>query len=172
MIPHKTCTKCVQSKPLDQFYKKKQLRDGYTPSCKACIKIYSEKYRSEYRDVIHQREQKRNRNRGSDYYSNRHKKRYANPIQKSRIQIRARLGRQKRRAILVDAGTYTNVEWDQLCANYDHCCLCCGERRPLTADHIVPLSKGGANTIDNLQPLCQSCNSSKGNRRQTDYRPA
>lgn len=66
-------------------------------------------------------------------------------------------------------GKYTVSEWRKLCAQYDYRCLCCNERKKLTADHIVPISKGGGNSIDNIQPLCQSCNSRKG-ARTIDYR--
>jgi 5-methylcytosine-specific restriction endonuclease McrA len=69
------------------------------------------------------------------------------------------------------AGSYTLQEWKDLCAKYDHRCLKCGRTdRPLSVDHIIPLSCGGSHRIENLQPLCRNCNSSKGTKR-TDYRP-
>lgn len=33
----------------------------------------------------------------------------------------------------------------------------------MTIDHIIPKSKGGPNSLDNYQPMCQPCNSLKGN---------
>lgn len=41
-------------------------------------------------------------------------------------------------------------------------CKHCGSHQNLRADHIFPESKGGPTTLDNLQTLCQSCNSVKG----------
>lgn len=37
----------------------------------------------------------------------------------------------------------------------------------LTKDHIVPKSKGGADHVDNLQPMCAECNARKGNHHDT-----
>jgi 5-methylcytosine-specific restriction endonuclease McrA len=82
-------------------------------------------------------------------------------------------GDHKRRAILANAGTHTLAEWQAIKAKYDHRCLLCGLYEPfikLTVDHIVPLSKGGMNTADNLQPLCMGCNQHK-KTRDWDLRP-
>ena len=68
------------------------------------------------------------------------------------------------------AGSFTAQEWISLCEHFNHVCLCCGESKLLSADHIVPLSKGGSNFISNIQPLCRSCNSKK-KTRTIDYRP-
>jgi 5-methylcytosine-specific restriction endonuclease McrA len=82
-------------------------------------------------------------------------------------------GRQKtrkRRAIKKGQhDNFTRYEWDLLCKQYDYKCLKCMQQKPLTADHVVPLSWGGSDSIDNIQPLCQSCNSSK-NDSYVDYR--
>lgn len=77
----------------------------------------------------------------------------------------AKRRRHKRRALKKGAdGSFTLVEWELLKKQYGHRCPVCNRKEPkvkLTIDHIIPLLKGDSNYIENIQPLCQSCNSKK-----------
>jgi 5-methylcytosine-specific restriction endonuclease McrA len=66
-------------------------------------------------------------------------------------------------------GAYTSAQWIALCNKHHNRCVCCGKKRKLTADHVLPVSKGGSSNISNIQPLCGPCNSSKGTKT-TDFR--
>lgn len=61
-------------------------------------------------------------------------------------------------------GTFSVAEWKAIKEKYKYFCPACGLKEPeikLTVDHIIPLSRGGENTIDNIQPLCKTCNGRK-----------
>ena len=45
-------------------------------------------------------------------------------------------------------------------------CVRCGSRERLEYDHIVPVSRGGSNTVRNIELLCEMCNRSKGSEIQ------
>ncbi len=47
-------------------------------------------------------------------------------------------------------------------ARDDWTCQYCGSRTQLTVDHVVPRSKGGTSTWDNIVASCAPCNRRKG----------
>ena len=61
-------------------------------------------------------------------------------------------------------GQLTISGWQAILKAHDGACVECCSTKDIVIDHIVPLSRGGSNTLDNVQPLCRSCNSRNGNR--------
>ena len=70
--------------------------------------------------------------------------------------------RARRRALMIEAeGTFTPKEFSLKCKSFSNKCVYCGKKKPLGPDHVVPLAKGGNNTIENTLPSCKPCNSAK-----------
>ena len=61
-------------------------------------------------------------------------------------------------------------------ARDNHICRACGFGGSanfaafLDCDHIVAESRGGENTVDNLQCLCKACNGAKGDRFDRQFK--
>ena len=62
----------------------------------------------------------------------------------------------------------------QVISRDGHKCLSCGltqhDGAVLEVDHIIPVSLGGSDALDNLQTLCDRCNRGKSNRDDRDLR--
>jgi len=46
----------------------------------------------------------------------------------------------------------------------DYECQYCGSKKDLTMDHVIPRSKGGKDTWENLVACCTKCNLKKGDK--------
>lgn len=67
-------------------------------------------------------------------------------------RFKANNGRRRRAAKHASLGNFTAEEFEELCERYGDRCLRCGaEGVLLEADHVVPLSGGGADDISNIQ---------------------
>lgn len=86
-----------------------------------------------------------------------------------------RASKHRRRARIRSAGpSFTAAQWAELKHQYNYTCLCCKRREPeikLVPDHVIPLGPPGTGRIENIQPLCETCNKRKATKA-TDYRDA
>lgn len=185
IIPQKRCSKCGADKPLSDFSPGKS-------RCKACRAARMVEYRREkpdkHREWVEQNRERRKAQQAVWYLRHQEQEkerarswRQNNPDRR-RAQIRAyrkakpdkvRTIVQRRRARRYQqGGSYSEQEWIALKAHHNYTCLRCGRREPeirLSADHVVPIARGGGSYIDNIQPLCDDCNRWK-NVRTVDFR--
>jgi 5-methylcytosine-specific restriction endonuclease McrA len=70
-------------------------------------------------------------------------------------------------------GSFTLEQFKRKCAKYHWKCAYCDTQLnelTVTIEHVVPLSRGGTNNIDNLVPACSKCNNSKGAKLLSEWR--
>lgn len=194
-VTQKKCSKCKEWKIQSLFPKNKHTKDGLGSWCKWCTKEKSKEWQRSNPEKYRESQQRwrkanpeKNRARIRAWYiantekyleatRNWHRNNIERVREKSRERARAHpeksLEKNRNRRALKkgNGGNITAKEWQELKDFYNNTCLCCKRNDvKLTLDHVIPLKLGGRNSIENAQPLCLLCNSSKG-AKLIDYRP-
>lgn len=183
----KLCKKCDTLKEPVEFYKHKQTRDGYETTCKQCMKETArrwalenpEKNKAKDKRYVARHPERRKETVAKYYQAN--KEHLNERVKQSRLknkELYAELGRKHaniRRARKLDNGTEPYTE-KQMLDKYGYLCHICNEginfaaprrvglpgwERGLHIDHLVPLAKGGADTLENVRPSHGLCNLEK-----------
>ena len=178
----KTCSKCGTAKDITEFKRDGTKPDGRYPSCKSCNRAYwalvREQMSNKRRGKRAQDPEKYRRQNILNWKRNnetcRKSKRNWN---KNNPEYIATQKRERKRQVRRAAGSHTPQQFRSLVEFYGNRCLCCGvsdgprqSAREIVRDHVIPLSAGGSNGIENIQPLCRACNTRK--RSGTiDFRP-
>ena len=174
----RTCKRCGEIKPNADFYAAKGCRDGIRPECKKCtLTQQARRYRADPAPAIQKAAEWRRRNpeRYRDlqrHYYQRHREviRAKGAIYEPRWRLanpeRRRANEAKRRAAK-QATAIGPVDYLEIVKRNGLWCYLCDQAiatSELEFDHVVPLSKGGAHTQDNIRPTHGRCNRRKYNK--------
>jgi 5-methylcytosine-specific restriction endonuclease McrA len=189
-IKMKVCSKCKELKPRSEFRPRSDSKDGLRGQCRLCHnaktqetywqniernrekckKYYAENqshivdYQNKY--YLSRREELLDRQK-QYFINNREKvKAYKDAYyEKNQPELIAQHHIEKaiKRGLIAD---FTGEQWRNALAHFDFACAYCGESDcgRIEQEHVIPLSKGGHYTANNIIPSCKSCNSSKHSR--------
>ncbi|MGP9611117.1 HNH endonuclease [Corynebacterium sp. AOP36-E1-14] len=178
-----TCRTCGESKPTSDYYKINSKR-GTRPDCKECHNDKTNRKKWEKRWGTQAPPPKQCRNcgktvsrRGATYCASEECSRarkaqwFKDNLEKVREQNLRRnaISKSPLQQVVTD-----DVTWAGVLERDDWECQLCGEKMDRNAkapspesatwDHIIPISKGGSHTWDNLQAAHRGCNCRKGDR--------
>lgn len=85
---------------------------------------------------------------------------------------RARAARKRKRRVDAADNDLTAAQWEAILAAWGGCAYCGAQASAdasLQRDCVLPISRGGRYTADNVVPACRSCNASKCNEEVTHW---
>lgn len=158
----KTCSKCGETKPLEEFdHRIKRGKLVPRSRCRGCEKADRlEAYRLDpKKNLASQKKYRKNHpGRWRAYMT-----RWVGANRQHLYSLNAL--RDKR--IKGNTNVVEYVERDTIIARDDSTCYLCGRLlagNEIHIDHVVPISRGGTHTADNLRVACQPCNNRKYNK--------
>ena len=173
----KICSSCLIEKAVQEFHKSKRGEFGVGSWCKECRKKYKREHYLKNEERIIQEKK-------DYYYANRDILNYKKKIYRlnnkeklkeihRRYSICRKHCNTRRARIKKLKADFTTEKWLNVLEYFDYLCAYCREKsdenETLEQEHVIPLSKGGGYTADNIIPACRRCNASKSNKDMYEW---
>lgn len=173
----KNCKKCGEDKPLTSFSRDKSKSDGLQSYCKSCINGYNRDYYQKNRiDILiyqasYAADNPEVGRRSAEVWRNKHPELYIKRIEAWRKDnpemVRGQHNRRRARKQNCET-PLTNSEWMEILEDFNYLCFWCGALYE-EQDHLIPLSKGGKHSKENVVPSCITCNRKKATKDPLEF---
>lgn len=179
----KECRRCHEVKPLADFHRDKNRRDGHYCYCKPCAVEDARRWASTPKRKAIKQEYDRHRaarlkdklrdQMRANYERKRAEKiaaakRWAN-ANPERVRLYKQNNKHRRRSVERTGMTWKELrDWKSAQPKVCHWCdIKCA--RGFVVDHIAPLARGGKHEADNLCVSCRPCNARKSARDPIEW---
>lgn len=170
----KTCTLCGESKLLDDFYRNCRGAQGRVARCKVCMKpiqaaaqranIEAQRVANRKSYALHREERQAQIRAYAAAHPEERRQQQREWSKAHPLNIRQKQAR--RRAQQNAAPIESNLKYQSILLR-DSKCYLCGDTlqdKQIEFDHMVPLSRGGSHSSENVRVVHTSCNRQKWNR--------
>jgi 5-methylcytosine-specific restriction endonuclease McrA len=181
----KACAKCNEIKNLSDFYFRDKKKGTYRKECKDCQKnnilryqktsnIYKE-FRKGYEKEYHSKNKESINKKHREYWEDKRdiKREYDKEYRQTENGREIAYKSDMKRRLTGHGGKFKPHKRKELLDRDNWICKCCGikvhdekrnDERKAHIDHIIPISKGGNSSPENLQVLCRTCNLTKSDK--------
>lgn len=173
----KNCTKCNEFLPAtsEYFSKNSSSKCGLYSVCKKCRSIIRKSiYHNDEKERIKQTQKSKEwYSKNSDKVKQRAnydtreycKEYYINNKDKDRLR------HKKRISIMGKVWRHESKQIKELVIKQNNKCFYCNcDLEKYTIDHVIPVSRGGSNLIENIVICCSYCNLSKGYKLLSEWK--
>jgi 5-methylcytosine-specific restriction endonuclease McrA len=157
----------VRASRAANYQKNAESRKAYVKEWRKNNPEKCRKYHAEYYARNEESERERQRLKSRNMPRDRKREIESRYLKKNPEKNRAKSHRRRSRVRNNGEWVILDREYRRL---YRSACVACGSRENITADHVIPIILGGSHSIGNLQPMCMSCNTSKGSRLMIQFR--
>lgn len=175
----KICNTCNMEKSLIDFYDDSRFSDGKYRNCKSCHHSFTvdwQKSNPIQTSIIDSRSKYKRRENiriyniqyrleNREYFKDKWQEWYLQNYERAKQKSRNRRAMERQ-----VGGTISTEDWLNLVNEFNSCCAYCGKYdKNITQDHIIPISRGGSNTIENILPACWLCNCKKNDKTAEEF---
>lgn len=160
----KYCPQCKQTLPASEFYVSRGQKSGLQSYCRRCQDGHNLEWLLEHRDQVR---------KYRSVHHQQHWQRYRNLAKQWRKNNRLRDREYFYRYYGRKRGTQVGrVDYAAILERDGGTCYLCGLPIPdgdLHFDHVIPLSRGGAHTMENIRATHKRCNLSKSDKTPEEF---
>ncbi len=170
----KTCCTCHESRPVEEFHKGARRCKACS---KACRKVWYDSHREYaieqtrmWQQANHERVNKQTAARRATPKGREARRVEAQAYRDSHPGVCIAAKHRLRAKAVTAENLLSSTDWESVMSEQGGHCFYCHEAVPLTIDHKIPLSRGGANSRENVVAACLPCNSRKNKKTVQEWR--